>query len=197
MIPKAVQYHDLKVTLLCDQNLLYVTLVSKLKWWQEMFTLYRCSLGTCSARRSSLSMLEQFCTALFRLCDSHLFRVFPQGLVQCYRSRPFTDWLVLQSWNSPWANPPCTIWNEIRMPTTLQYGLLFFLNISLGKPLFILVNDSRTCMDQLLGGDVVWMDDAWKHNLHCAVRVCVSFFVTHIAVPIQPSVTCLLPAYEL
>lgn len=78
---------------------------------------------------------------------------------------------------------------ECPPPPPPQYSLLFFLSVSLRKSLFILVNDSVTCMDQLLGGDLVWMDDARKHNLHCAA--CVVFFMTHTMVPIQPSITCL------
>lgn len=154
-----------------------------------MFTYHWRSLGTWGGSRSSLSMRRQFCKALFRCCNSHLFCVFPQGLVQCHRSRPFADWLVPPPQNPSSANPPCAIWNEIRMPTTSQYGLLFFLSISLEMSLFILVNDSVTCMDQLLGGDLAWMDDAQVHNLHCAARVV--FFMTHTMVPIQPSITCL------
>lgn len=75
------------------------------------------------------------------------------------------------------------------MPTTSQYGALFFLSISPEMSPFISVNDAVTCTDQLLGGDLVWMDDARKHNLHCAA--CVVFFTMRTTVPIQPSITCL------
>lgn len=78
---------------------------------------------------------------------------------------------------------------KLECPPPQQYGLLFFLSISLGMSLFILVNDSVTCMDQLLGGDLVWMDDTRKHNLHCAARVV--FFKTDIVVPTRPSIICL------
>lgn len=128
---------------------------------------------------------------MFRCCNGHLFRVFPQGLVQCHRSRPYSQiglYRHLEK-NPSSANPSRAIRNEIRMPTTAQYGALFFLSVSLGMSPFILVNDTVTCMDQLLGGDLVWMDDARKHNLHCAA--CVVFFMTHTAVPTQPSITCL------
>lgn len=90
------------------------------------------------------------------------------------------------------ANPSCAIWNEIRMSTTAQYGLLFFLlSISLEMSPFILVNDTVTHMDRVLeGGDLGWMDGARKHNLHLCCCVCGFPFTTHTMVPIQPSITC-------
>lgn len=78
---------------------------------------------------------------------------------------------------------------KLECPPPHNMAYCFFLSVSLGMSLFILVNDSVTCMDQLLGGDLVWMDDTQKHNLHCAVRVV--FSMTHTMVPIQPSITCL------
>lgn len=157
-----------------------------------MFTYYRRSLGSRRGSRSSLSMLRQFCKALFHCCDSHLFLVFPQGLVRCCSSRPFADWLVPPPRNPSSANPPCAIWNEIRMPTTSQYGLLFSLSISHGMPLFILVNDSMTCVDQLLGGDVAFEWMTLGNTIYIVLHVWCSLWRTPWC-----QFSLALPAYEL
>lgn len=123
--------------------------------------------------------------------DSHLFHVFPPGLVRCHRSRPSADWFAPPSQNPSSANPHVRCETQLEWPPPHSVAYCF----SSAFPLEWLYSFWWMVLCDPHGSAPRRICFEWRtlrNTVDIVLRVWRSlFFMTRITVPIQPSITCL------